>query len=281
MAPSAPCNLFKQTCLASCIGVAPSAPCSPSQRSRSRYGTKYALQPIPEEWVQAWKQASQSPTDCAAAEPQAEGPRWASMNQCTSARDETSRHACAQAEGPRCGSFPVAHVLVIKHPRHACARAAGQDVMGCSTLAMLPRMCRPVFGAFVVLSIDGNGRGKPLNNLSSYTSRLQCCVPVYFLASPTPIAAPLTECAFGRLAVSSSSFVLLSLVYSCQQQELIRSHFLPICASLFCRLHLPEPNPFVPTDLSLKTEEASAFVASGIVGPQLIEEQPGVLNLWH
>eukprot|EP00967_Tisochrysis_lutea_P104550 scaffold158782_cov14-Tisochrysis_lutea.AAC.1 len=117
--------------------------------------------------------------------------------------------------------------------------------------------------------------GKPLNNLSSYTSRLQCCVPVYFLASPTPIAAPLTECAFGRLAVSSSSFVLLSLVYSCQQQELIRSHFLPICASLFCRLHLPEPNPFVPTDLSLKTEEASAFVASGIVGPQLIEEQPG------
>eukprot|EP00967_Tisochrysis_lutea_P097393 scaffold143026_cov14-Tisochrysis_lutea.AAC.1 len=33
MAPSAPCNLFKQTCLASCIGVAPSAPCSPSQRS--------------------------------------------------------------------------------------------------------------------------------------------------------------------------------------------------------------------------------------------------------
>ncbi|KAF5840753.1 Metalloenzyme, LuxS/M16 peptidase-like protein [Dunaliella salina] len=47
------------------------------------------------------------------------------------------------------------------------------------------------------------------------------------------------------------------------------------------RLHLPKPNPFVPTDLSLKTEEASTFVASGIVGPQLIEDQPGVLNLWH
>mmetsp|Transcript_10931 Transcript_10931/g.29980 ORF Transcript_10931/g.29980 Transcript_10931/m.29980 type:complete len:1056 (-) Transcript_10931:352-3519(-) len=92
-----------------------------AQETEPWYGTKYALQPIPEEWVQAWKQASQSPTDCAAAEPQAEGPR----------------------------------------------------------------------------------------------------------------------------------------------------------------LHLPEPNPFVPTDLSLKTEEASAFVASGIVGPQLIEEQPGVLNLWH
>lgn len=44
---------------------------------------------------------------------------------------------------------------------------------------------------------------------------------------------------------------------------------------------MPAPNPFIPTDLSLKTEEAQAYTAAGVVGPKLIEHQPGVLSLWH
>jgi secreted Zn-dependent insulinase-like peptidase len=51
--------------------------------------------------------------------------------------------------------------------------------------------------------------------------------------------------------------------------------------SLNFRLHLPEPNPFIPTDLSLKAKEAEAFVAGGVVGPKLIEELPGTIKLWH
>lgn len=48
-----------------------------------------------------------------------------------------------------------------------------------------------------------------------------------------------------------------------------------------CRMHLPAPNPFVPADLSLKTAEAEATKATGLVGPQIIEHVPGVITLWH
>ncbi|PNH06715.1 Zinc-metallopeptidase, peroxisomal [Tetrabaena socialis] len=43
------------------------------------------------------------------------------------------------------------------------------------------------------------------------------------------------------------------------------------------RLHLPTPNPFIPTDLSLASDEAAAAPAQ----PVLVLAVPGRLRLWH
>lgn len=43
------------------------------------------------------------------------------------------------------------------------------------------------------------------------------------------------------------------------------------------RLHLPAPNPFIPTDLSLRAEEAAAAPPH----PVIIRHTPGRLRAWH
>lgn len=44
-----------------------------------------------------------------------------------------------------------------------------------------------------------------------------------------------------------------------------------------CRLHLPTPNRFIPTDLSLADDEAAAAGPH----PEVVAGIPGRLRLWH
>lgn len=65
----------------------------------------------------------------------------------------------------------------------------------------------------------------------------------------------------------------------CTPRETIKTQRLHV---MFLRrgLHLPVPNPFIPTDLSLRSEEWDG-VTDASAAPTVVSEVPGLLRMWH